>query len=65
MANGEKNTENPPSLMATVAAIVAAALQSQGIILLTPSPSPWKAAQRDEMARGWERPAIGWGRITT
>ena len=58
-------TDGDSSLMATVTAIVEAALEGQGLTLLTPKPSPWKAAQRDEMARDQKWLAVGWGRVAT
>ena len=64
MNDGERKPQEHPSLMATVAAIVEAVLDGQGLTLFTPKPSPWKAAHRDEMVRSHERPVVGWGRLS-
>ncbi len=50
--------------MAEIAAIVEAALKAQGITLLTPELSRWKAVHRDEVARGTEILAVGWRRVS-
>ena len=48
--------------MATVASIVETVLEGQGLTLLTQLPSPWKAAEREDLARDHEWRAIGWNR---
>ena len=62
MGNGESRPSDLSSLMATVAAIVEAILEGQGLTLLTQRPSPWKASHREEMAWDQHWRVVGWNR---
>ena len=62
MTDGEKPPADLSSLMSTVAGIVEAVLEGQGITLFTQRPNPWKAAQREEMARTQVWQQMDWGR---
>ena len=62
MTTSEKKPGDHSSIKATVAAIVEAMLEGQGLTLSTQRPSPWKAAHREEMAEDQRRRDIGWDR---
>ncbi len=62
MDDSERKPNDLSSLMATVASIVETVLEGQGLTLLTQLPSPWKAAQREDLARDHEWRALGWNR---
>ena len=62
MADDRKKPNDVPSIMATVAAVVKAVLEGQGLSLYAQRPSPWKAVHKEDMVRDHEWRNIGWGR---